>query len=157
MTSAILRRCLGEDTGWIRPYLSEVANDDWSGLMYSEVRVLPLYNLSLVLFYMEGFLHFLGWPEAYFKETTDAQGEGLRRIVDGVKFRRRSRWNRMQIRIRRAFLLHGSVLLQTLVFEYGAFVAPFLAIPFDWCGLSSVRCWYEKSAAARDGYIVAAR
>lgn len=44
-----------------------------------------------------------------------------------------------------------------LVFEYGAFVAPFLAIPFDWCGLSSVRCWYEKSAAARDGYIVAAR
>lgn len=24
----------------------------------------------------------------------------------------------------------------TLVFEYGAFVAPFLAIPFDWCGLS---------------------
>ena len=45
----------------------------------------------------------------------------------------------------------------TLVFEYGAFVAPFLAIPFDWCGLWSVRCWYEKSAAARDGYIVAAR
>lgn len=43
-----------------------------------------LYNLSLVLFYMEGFLHFLGWPEAYFEETTDAQGEGLRRIVDGV-------------------------------------------------------------------------
>ncbi len=111
MTSAILRRCLGEDTGWIRPYLSEVANDDWSGLMYSEVRVLPLYNLSLVLFYMEGFLHFLGWPEAYFEETTDAQGEGLRRIVDGVKFRRRSRWNRMQIRIRRAFLLRGSAFL----------------------------------------------
>lgn len=70
-----------------------------------------LYNLSLVLFYMEGFLHFLGWPEAYFEETTDAQGEGLRRIVDGVKFRRRSRWNRMQIRIRHAFLLQGSVLL----------------------------------------------
>lgn len=70
-----------------------------------------LYNLSLVLFYMEGFLHFLGWPEAYFEETTDAQGEGLRRIVDGVKFRCRSRWNRMQIRIRHAFLLHGSVLL----------------------------------------------
>lgn len=37
----------------------------------------------------------------------------------------------MQIRIRHAFLLQGSVLLQTLVFEYGAFMAPFLAIPFD--------------------------
>lgn len=43
MTSAILRRCLGEDTGWIRFRLSEVANDDWSGLMDSEVRVLPLH------------------------------------------------------------------------------------------------------------------
>lgn len=51
MTSAILRRCLGEDTGWIRPYLSEVANDDWSGLLYSEVRVLPLQ------FKLGSFLH----------------------------------------------------------------------------------------------------
>lgn len=45
-----------------------------------------LYNLSLVLFYMEGFLHFLGWPEAYFEETTDAQGEGLRRNAGIFKF-----------------------------------------------------------------------
>lgn len=78
MTSAILRRCLGEDTGWIRFRLSEVANDDWYGLMYSEVRVLPLYNLSLVLFYMEGFLHFLGWPEPTSKKppTRKVRGYG---------------------------------------------------------------------------------
>jgi hypothetical protein len=109
------------------------------------------------LIYMRGCLHFLGWPEAYFEETTDAQGEGLRRIVDGVKFRRRSRWNRMLVRIRRAFFFTRFGAPATLVFEYGAFVAPFLAIPFDWCGLSSVRCWYVKSAAARDGYTVAVR
>lgn len=35
MTSAILRRRLGEDTRWIRFRLSEVANDDRSGLMDS--------------------------------------------------------------------------------------------------------------------------
>lgn len=43
MTSVILRRCLGEDIRWVWSHLSEVANDDRSGLMYSEVRVLPLH------------------------------------------------------------------------------------------------------------------
>lgn len=51
MPSAIPRRRLGEDTRWIRFRLSEVANDDWSGLMYSEVRILPLQFKLGSLFY----------------------------------------------------------------------------------------------------------